>query len=158
MNATGCMAFDLEQIPLGILFAARQARRNFQHTFETGELKMESTDSVISQSFWQSVPPLDIVGYARHVRADSAVAESVVGRDCEIQALCKLVVLCSGGGPELMNEVGQSRVNTRRKFFGEWSDDGGPFSEAEVAHLRSIVKPWEFSDEFLSFLEDFFNE
>ena len=113
---------------------------------------------MISESFWSSVPPLDIVDYAKNVQADSPAAESIVGRDSEIQALCNLAVLRTGGGPEVMKEVGQSRVNTRRKFFGEWSDDNGPFSVEEVKRLRSMVRPWDFSDEFNSFLEEFFNE
>ena len=113
---------------------------------------------MISESFWDSVPPINIVDYAKNVKADSPVAESDIGKDCEIQVLCKLAVLRTGSGPEVMKEVGQSRVNSRRKFFGEWSDDNGPFSADEVNRLRSMVKPWDFSDGFNSILEEFFSE
>ena len=100
---------------------------------------------MISERFWDDVPPLDLLVYVEGVEADSPVATSIVGRDCEIQALSQLCLIGTAAESELRAEATQSRVNTRRKFFGEWTDDDGPFSEAEVLQLRQQVKPWDFS-------------
>lgn len=100
---------------------------------------------------------MDILAYAEGVGAESPVATSIVGRDCEIQALCELYLVGTGEGSELLAEVAQSRVNTRRKFLGEWTDDGGPFSETEVLQLRQQVKPWDFPPEFRALLERIFS-
>ena len=113
---------------------------------------------MISESFWESVPPLDIVDYVKNVKADSPVARSVKGRDCEIQALSELWLLLSGAELERFEEVGKSRATTRQKFFGEWSDDNSPFTEEEVATLRSQIKPWDFSDGVLEQLDRIYAE
>ncbi len=111
---------------------------------------------MLGETFWEDVPPLDIITYATGVEAKSPVASSVAGRDCEVQALSQLALMRTRAEPEFLNAAFQSRVNTRRKFFGEWSNDGGPFSEAEVLVLREQVTPWEFSPEFVALLERVF--
>ncbi len=111
---------------------------------------------MLPETFWNDVPPLDIIEYANNVEAESSVADATTARDCEIQALCKLHLIRTGAEPEMMKETVQSRVNTRRLFFGEWTNDGGPFSEEEVLNLRSQVKPWAFPPDFRSLLAEIF--
>ncbi|MXX99408.1 MAG: hypothetical protein F4Y67_01125 [Chloroflexi bacterium] len=100
----------------------------------------------MSKEYWSSVPPLVMGEYIEIIEANSPVAESVSGRDCEVQALCELVLVGTGAGFERLKEASISRVNTRRNFFGEWTNDNGPFTEEEVLRLREQVKPWRFKE------------
>ena len=100
---------------------------------------------MLSASFWDKVPPLDIISYVEDIDEESPVGATASARDCEVQALCLLYF--SSKGPEFMKELFESPVNIRRKVFGEWTDDDSSFSEDEVLKLRSGVKPWSFTEE-----------
>ena len=111
---------------------------------------------MLTDSFWDGVPPLDVIEYANAIGPDSPVARSDKGRDCEVQALCELYLARTNAGPEYKGEPFQSRVNTRRKFMGQWTDDNGPFTEEEVLDLRNQVRPWDFPSDFKRVLEEVF--
>ena len=102
---------------------------------------------MLSETFWDGVPPFDISEYVNNIDAESPVGESITARDCEVQALCMLYLALTETEAEKMEEALQSRVNMRRNCFAEWTDDDGPFSEEEVRNLRSQVKPWAFPPE-----------
>ncbi len=72
--------------------------------------------------------------YADAVRLNSPIASTERGRDIEMQALFTLYLAVSGGDG---TEAVQSRLNTRRKFLGQWSDDSTPFTDDEIREARS---------------------
>ena len=98
---------------------------------------------MLDDMFWDGVPPLDVGEYLAGITEDSSVAKHPGGRDCEMQMLFKMCLMATGlSADEASREAQISRVNTRRNFFGEWTDDGDPFSESEVRKARTTVKPW----------------
>ena len=89
--------------------------------------------------FWQT--PRDLSDYIAQVSADSPIPSTTRGRDCEMQALALLYCDMRDVDPK---EATKSRVNIRRKFLGEWSDDQGPFTDDEVQQLRKgVLSLWQ---------------
>ena len=111
---------------------------------------------MLTVSFWEGVPPLDVIEYVNAIDSESPVAKSENGKDCEVQALCELHLARTSAGLEYKGEPFLSRVNTRRKFMGQWTDDNGPFTEEEVLDLRNQVRPWDFPSDFKRVLEEVF--
>lgn len=76
--------------------------------------------------------------YISQISVDSAIPTAVRNRDSEMRVLAG--IYCEISGADL-DEVFKSRVNIRRKFLGEWSDDEGPFTDEEIRGMRSAVLP-----------------
>ena len=89
---------------------------------------------IADKSFFETNFSLE--DYVVGIRVDSPVSDTDAGRDREVQALCLRFCRISGTDEQ---EALESRVNTRRNFLGQWSDDNGPFTEAEVLDLRRQV-------------------
>ena len=89
-------------------------------------------------SLWARIERGAAVGlgeYAETLGSDSPIASTARGRDIEMQALFTLYLIGTGGDDA---EAIQSRVNTRRKFLGQWTDDSSPFTADEVQQARSV--------------------
>ena len=75
--------------------------------------------------------------YVEAICVDSPVPSSTKGRDREMQMLFLVYLVARGTDQdEAVAEAMQSRVNTRQKFLGRWSNDGSPFTEDEVREAR----------------------
>ncbi|WP_420621724.1 hypothetical protein [Candidatus Poriferisodalis sp.] len=88
---------------------------------------------MIGHDFWCDVPPLDADAYLTHITLDSVVSESTSARDCEVELLCLWLKMATGYNPF------PSRLNARRNVLGDWSDDNGPFTDAEVNRFRETA-------------------
>ena len=110
---------------------------------------------MLATSFWNDVPPLDMVAYVEGISEDSPVGPTPAARDCEVQALCHLHFVSEG--PEFMRDLLKTPANIRQKVFGEWTDDNSSFSEEEVLKLRGWIKPWSFSEEVKKKLAQIFS-
>ena len=87
--------------------------------------------------FWASVDKDTFIqDYVDQFSPDNPIPSLIRNRDREMMVLAALYCSIAKLDP---SEASKSRVNTRRKFLGEWSDDNGPFTEDDVRKMREFM-------------------
>lgn len=88
--------------------------------------------------FWTSVQEETFIeDYIDSFSLENPVPSLVRNRDREMMVLA--AIYCSIAQIDPI-EASKSRVNTRRKFLGEWSDNNGPFTEQDVQKMRGSMR------------------
>ena len=92
---------------------------------------------MLSKTFWEQVPPLDVHDYIDSITIDSPMGNESA-RDTEMEALVGLLCVLK----DFDHKQFKTRVSVRRNLLGQWSDDNhSSFSAEEVMDLRRVVVP-----------------
>ncbi|MCY3656672.1 MAG: hypothetical protein OXG95_08705 [Chloroflexi bacterium] len=91
---------------------------------------------MLPDNFWEGEPDLDY--YVANVEMDDSVAPQGQSREQEMRLLIVLYLTRVGAmTSERERQVfSGSRLEIRR-LLGQWSDDTGPFTDAEVLEVRA---------------------